>query len=359
MNRPRTFRRAPPAPECRGTGFAGPQASPLKRGDAASGARRRQKGAALLLAMLTVTLVATLASAALWQQWRATEVETADRQRVQAAWILTGALDWARLILREDARGNQNSGNPDHLGEPWATPLEEARLSSFLAADKNNSADDTMQAFLSGEVIDLQSRMNFLNLVNVSQGGANAKAEVSPSDLLAFTRLYLLLDLPQAELDAAVQALLTTSQLAVSDPQPSHSALIPSKLAHLAWLGIGPASLAALEPHVTVLPERTLVNLNTASAQVLSASVPELSLAGAQKLVTERERNPLRSLADAGKVVPAVASQFSATQHDVRTRYFEVRGRLRLEDAVIEERSLVVRNNLEVRVRWRERIASR
>jgi len=309
--------------------------------------------------MLTVTLVATLASAALWQQWRATEVETAERQRVQAAWILTGALDWARLILREDARSNQTSGNPDHLGEPWATPLEEARLSSFLAADKNNSADETMQAFLSGEVIDLQSRMNFLNLVNVSPGGANAKAELSKPDLLAFTRLYQLLDLPQAELDAAVQALLTTSQLAVSDPLPSHSALIPTKLAHLAWLGIGPASLAALEPHVTVLPERTLVNLNTASAQVLSASVPELSLADAQKLVNERERNPFRSLAEAGKVVPAAASQFSATHHDVRTRYFEVRGRLRLDDTVIEERSLVVRNNLEVRVRWRERIAGR
>ncbi|MBE0589263.1 MAG: general secretion pathway protein GspK, partial [Hydrogenophaga sp.] len=80
----------------------------------------RQRGAALLLAMLVVTLVATLASAAVWQQWRSAEVEAAERQRVQASWILTGALDWARLILREDARGNRNSGHADHLGEPWA-----------------------------------------------------------------------------------------------------------------------------------------------------------------------------------------------------------------------------------------------
>jgi general secretion pathway protein K len=333
---------------------------PFASGDVASGTGgHHQRGAALLLAMLTVTLVATLASAALWQQWRATEVETAERQRVQAAWILTGALDWARLILREDARSNQNSGNPDHLGEPWATPLEEARLSSFLAADKNNNADETMQAFLSGEVIDLQSRMNFLNLVKPSGGGASASAEISPPDLLAFTRLYQLLDLPQTELDAAVQALLVTSRLAANDPQPSHSALIPSKLAQLAWLGIGRASLAALEPHVTVLPERTQINLNTASAQVLSASVPELNLADAQKLVTERERSPFRNIADAGRVVPTVASQLTAASHDVRSRYFEVRGRLRLDDAVIEERSQVVRNNLQVRVNWRERIASR
>ena len=39
--------------------------------------RRRQRGAALLAAMLTVTLVATLAASAMWQQWRAVEVETA------------------------------------------------------------------------------------------------------------------------------------------------------------------------------------------------------------------------------------------------------------------------------------------
>ena len=37
----------------------------------------RQRGAALLTAMLTVALVATLASAALWQQWRQVEIEIA------------------------------------------------------------------------------------------------------------------------------------------------------------------------------------------------------------------------------------------------------------------------------------------
>jgi len=322
-------------------------------------AASRQKGAALLLAMLTVTLVATLASAALWQQWRATEIEAAERQRVQAGWILTGALDWARLILREDARGNQNSGNADHLGEPWAMPLEEARLSTFLAADKDNNAGEVLPAFLSGEVRDEQSRLNFLNLVRVSGSGAGALIEVSAPDLAAFERLFVLLNLPQPELEAAVQALRLTSQQAANDPQPSPTALLPGKLAQLQWLGLSRASLAALEPHVTVLPERTPVNLNTASAQVLSASVPELSLADAQRLVDARERDPWREIADAARTVPTIAGQLKAEQHDVRSRYFEVRGRLRLDDTVIEERSLVVRNQLQVRVLWRERISTR
>ena len=99
---------------------------------------RSQRGAALLTAMVIVTLVATMAAAMVWQQWRAVQVETAERARMQSSWILQGALDWARLILREDAR----SGRPTALTEPWATPLAEARLSTFLAADKNNNAED-------------------------------------------------------------------------------------------------------------------------------------------------------------------------------------------------------------------------
>ena len=102
-----------------------------RRHDAAA-ARAQQAGAALLTAMIIVTLVATLAASMVWQQWRAVQVEAAERARTQSAWILAGALDWARLILREDAR----SGGADHLGEPWAVPLAEARLSTFLAADR-------------------------------------------------------------------------------------------------------------------------------------------------------------------------------------------------------------------------------
>ena len=78
--------------------------SPARPGAAAAASHARQAGAALLTAMLTVALVASLAAGALWQQWRSVEVEAAERARVQSLWLLTGALDGARLILREDSR---------------------------------------------------------------------------------------------------------------------------------------------------------------------------------------------------------------------------------------------------------------
>ena len=113
---------------------------------------KQQRGAAILTAMLTVVLVATLAAATLWQQWRGVEVEAAERARVQSAWVLTGALDWARLILREDAR----KGGADYLSEPWAVPLAQARLSTFLAADRSDAleAEAQQDAFLSGQITD-------------------------------------------------------------------------------------------------------------------------------------------------------------------------------------------------------------
>ncbi|MEO7400920.1 MAG: type II secretion system minor pseudopilin GspK, partial [Polaromonas sp.] len=245
----------------------------------------RQAGAALLTAMLTVALVASLAAGALWQQWRSVEIETAERARVQSLWVLTGALDWARLILREDAR----AGGADHLAEPWAVPLEEARLSTFLATDKSNLPDtenSAAQAFLSGLISDLQARLNVLNLVD---GG-----KVSEPALRAFAKLFETLGLPPAELTALAENLRLALDTATAG---SGSPLMPQRLDQLVWLGLSPASLAALRPYITLLPARTPVNLNTASAIVLYAVIPSLDMAQAQRLVSSRQARYFRSLA--------------------------------------------------------------
>ena len=81
--------------------------------------RHSSHGAALVAAMLTVSLVAMLAAGAVWQQWRTVEVESTERQHAQAQWLLLGALDWARVILREDARSGNPDAPTDHLAEPW------------------------------------------------------------------------------------------------------------------------------------------------------------------------------------------------------------------------------------------------
>lgn len=310
---------------------------------------RAQRGAALLAAMLTVTLVASFAATALWQQWRAVEIESAERSRVQAAWILTGALDWARLILREDAR----SGRADHLAEPWAVALQEARLSSFLAADKSSSASDSadnqLDVFLSGRIEDMQSRLNVTNLTDASK--------VSEPDLLSFARLFELLGLPQPELLQLAENLRLASDQRPGSPSNAFAPLMPQRLEQLAWLGLSQASLARLKPYISLLPARTPVNLNTASAEVIYASIPGLEMAQAQRLVDERARSHFRTLNDAGRFIGELAGSITAGRHSVTTSFFEARARLRMESTLIEERSLLQRNGLAVKTLWRERAA--
>jgi general secretion pathway protein K len=318
---------------------------------------RLQSGAALLSAMLTVTLVATFASAALWQQFRSLEIETAERGRLQSALILTGALDWARLILREDGR----TGGADHLAEPWAVPLEEARLSSFLAVD-GMATDADRDAFLSGTITDMQSRLNVANLVD----GA-VKSEVG---MASFQRLFELLDLPPQALATLSENYLAAAKRAYQPPNPSDSAsapppppsaadasdfLLPQRSDQLAWLGLNADTLAALEPYISVLPARTPVNLNTASALVIAASTPGLDLAGAEKLVAARARKHFSSLAEASQSLGNATVSFTEGQHGVATRFFEVRGQLRLDQLSVFERSLVQRDGRNVRTLWRAR----
>jgi general secretion pathway protein K len=307
----------------------------------------RQRGAALLAAMLTVTLVATFAAAALWQQWRSVEIESADRQRVQSTWILTGALDWARLILREDR------GDPDYLAEPWAVPLKEARLSTFLAADQANNAmsetGDAEQVFLSGDITDLQGRLNVGSLVQA--------AVIQDKRLQAFRRLFDVLGLPQAQLARMAENLRFASDISVDNRNAARAPLPPQRVDQLVWLGLAPETVAALAPYVTILPQVSKVNLNTAPPEVIYAVIGNIGLADAQRLVAERERQHFRTVQDAKALLPQGA-EMEQDLVGTGSSYFEVRGRLRIDDVVIEEHSIVQRLGREVRTVQRERGAT-
>jgi len=313
---------------------------------------RSQHGAALLAAMLTVALVATLAAGAMWQQWRSIEVESAERQRSQARWLLTGALDWARIILREDARADNPNAPTDSLTEPWAVPLQEARLSSFLAAmpdgsvtTGNSSEDDNLaqNVFLSGQISDLQGRFNLTNLIKGDQPDATA--------LAALSRLFDALGLPPAQLNLLVQG-LQAAQRKTTNNGDTGTPLMPQRVAQLSWLGLSSTSLKTLAPHLTLLPAPTPVNVNTASQHVLYASVPGLSMSDAQRLVQQRDRAPWATLDEFAKAMGRPVDLQNS--HSVNTQFFEVLGRLRMSQTTLQERSLVKREQSNLTVIWRE-----
>ena len=316
---------------------------------------RRQRGAALLTAMIIVTLVATLAAAMVWQQWRAVQVESAERARAQAAWILSGALELAKLILRED----QKSRRPTALTEPWATPLAESRLSTFLAVDKAN-ADDGPEAFLSGNISDAQARYNLTNLVTPANG--TVPAQVSQPELQTLERLC-----ERVGVETGVADRIATG-LRAAMTAPAGAPLLPRTTAQLSWLGIDPATIQALQPYVVLLPVPTPLNVNTASKEVLGAVI-NTDQASAERLVQIGQRTPFKDVQAFNAQNPSPKAPVPPAPRDtpatpatpnitVHSDFFEVRGRLRLVDRVLVERSLVQRlPDLTSKVLQRERIA--
>ncbi len=298
-------------------------------------AARPQRGAALLLAMVILTLVVTLSAGMVWQQTRAVQVEAAERARAQSAWILNGALDWARLILSEDQRAGRERGQEyDALDEPWATPLAEARLSTFLAADRDNTVDSGPEAFLSGAIVDAQSRWNLRNLVGTD-------GQPVPAEQAALARLVRLAGLPDDTTARIVQAVGEAWGPPGQAGVALDRVLVPTRLEDLAWAGIDPQVLARLSPWVGLLPTRTPVNANTASREALLAAIDNLDLGGAERLVQARQRQPFKTLDEVRALLGDTVLE--PTRISVVSRHFEIMGRLRLDDRVLEERSLVQR----------------
>ncbi len=357
---------------------------------------------ALLAAMITVLVVTMLASSALWIQSNRFEVESAQRQRGQALWLLTGALDWSRVILREDAR----SSSTDTLVEPWAVPLQEAKLSSFIRAQSNASGqtgsenaqdeDLTEQVFLSGQITDVQSKLNFYNLFLTARSGAgnlspvntsppnttntlslgaananNASPGASPQgSTLSFIRLFQVLQLPVSELETVNAQLKTLSQSQSSNPTTNNvssslgtnatAPLMPQRFEQLSWLGLSESSIRQLLPHATWVPFASAVNLNTASAEVLYASLAGIDFSDAQRLVKARESKPWQNMDQFKQVMSAQNKSMvlNESTQQLSSRLFEVKGQLRIGNTTLTEKSLLLRDNASVQIIWRDRGAA-
>ncbi|MCK9685444.1 type II secretion system minor pseudopilin GspK [Scleromatobacter humisilvae] len=328
--------------------------------------RGRQSGAALLLALLIMTLVATLAAGMVWLQWRGIEVEAAERARTQAEWLLNASLDWGNLILKSSIR---NSYTDDDLGQPWATPLAETKLSSFLSADGNHQDDSGPEAYLSGQITDAQSKYNLFNLVNSDAAGKNT--EIQRLQIL-FSAIGVSPDVA-ATIAAGLRASYSAQQLQKDQSgqaDATNAVVMPIEVADLAWYGVDPKVVKTIEPFVQILPftgtAPVPINANTAPAEVLMAGCPGMTRAQAEQVILQRRQKPFD---DPAKVTANIGMPVATAcgggadnpgpkvLYSVKSQYFEIFGQLRYEQHVIRERSVVYRKDqFSVQVLRRERV---
>ena len=306
--------------------------------------RQRQRGVAVIIALLLTTLAITIVASLFWQQQ--VQVRSIENQRLQLQkqWILRGALDWAGLILREDAKYS----SVDTLDEPWAVPLAETRLDQYV--DNGQSDADTADATLSGSITDAQARYNLTNLC--------PDGTINPAEVAAFAQM-----LANARLDPAL-AQATANVMAAAKKKPvadaanpdDQSGPLPMNLTQvedlLAVPGFTPDMLAKIKDFVIFLPRAMPINVNTAPAEVLAARIDGLSLADAAALVASRNTASFRHIADFTERLPGNSLSVSNLEASVTTNYFLVNGKVRMNRAELDVQALIERNGANTKLIW-------
>ena len=235
----------------------------------------RQRGVAILTAMLVVTLGTMIAVNLMWKASLDLRRTTSALAADQGLMYLQGAEAWAGDILRQD---QVDSIDSDHLGEIWAAELPPMPVDGGV---------------ISGRVEDLQGRFNLNNLVT-SQGEEDEIARRQ------FERLLEMLELDPSLAGVAVDWLDPDAETkfpfgaeddvysGFDPPYRASNTVITSPSELMAMSGVELESYRLLLPYVTALPSGTTLNVNTAPDVLLASLSDDIDLSRGAALIEER-----------------------------------------------------------------------
>jgi general secretion pathway protein K len=302
-------------------------------------ARGRERGVALVAALVLVAL----ALGAVVPQAMDERIAIARTARLsdlsQATHLARGVEAWAEAVLLTDAVATRI----DHHGEPWARPVEALPVEG---------------GELNGQMSDEQGKFNLNGLLVFGQ-----------PDRLAVERLERLL--VQLELDPqGVNAILdwldeddvvrepggAESPQYLLAPTPYRPGNGPMAMSSelLMVKGFDLAGYRLLRPHVTALPVRTAVNINTASAELIGALAPDASASSITKFLSARLEKPVAHIDTLGDLEIFAGGNAEIDEITVGSDWFLMSGTIRLRRARIRHNTLLYRsaNNVRVWHRW-------
>ncbi len=316
--------------------------------------RWRQRGVAVITALLLTTLAVAIVASLFWQQQ--VQVRSMENQRLhlQTKWILRGALDYTSLIL-DTFRGGYTS-----LDQAWALPVAETRLDQYI--ERERVAGENFDATLSGNVTDASARYNLRNL-------ASANGPVQEQVAL-FSNLLRILQMQQSLADRIAEYVAATlppvAVPAEGAPTPTQRRSTvngkPISLLQvddlLAVPGVTQEMIEHLRPFVIVLPSGntlTKVNVNTAPPELLAALVSNMSVSEANTLVAQRKQAPWKDMANF-QLALGNRTVIGGDTAAVTSEWFLVDSRIRLDRAALDAQSLIYRPSMPVaggtRVMW-------
>lgn len=292
-----------------------------------------QRGVAIITALVVVAAATVAVSAMLWRESIAVRKVENQAALGEARWLARSSIEWARLVLLQDAR----TSTVDHLGEIWALPLAETRVTEDLGTQQASStvSADTSQtpfadndaAFVSGRMQDAQARLNLTGIMTGEQ--------MDEQRVEMLERLLTVLNLDKA------LAKTIAGRMAASPKVTSVDMLVRELTGSGAMEA---ASAGRLAPFIAVLPVPTPVNINTAPPEVLAACFPNLPLDAARALARSRTQAWFNQVSDAAARLPGTSAQTPAGNVSIASNFFEVDGRVRVGRADLRIVALIERD---------------
>lgn len=286
---------------------------------------QRQRGAALVVAMLIAAIAAAVATTLSVDGARWLSIVEGRRDHARATSLATAGVQWARQTIEEDG----THGPVDHLGEPWAITLPAMPVDG-----------GTVQ----GRIEDAQARLNVNAVAGSDAGSAVARGRLA--------RLFARRGLDPALVDAIADWIdpdATARERGAEDSAYERDRGVAANAPMTrtgelgAVRGFTPAAVARVAGELAALPADAGVNVNTASADVLASALPAFDGEAIAAIVAARRERPyatiqdFRSRAARGTTVP------DTTGLTVGSRHFLVTVVARQGNAIVRAEALIAR----------------
>lgn len=280
---------------------------------------KNERGMVLLLVLLVVALLATVLTELSFSTLIDMRLAETFRDSTRANYLARGGLKVGKMLLQDD------KNNYDATDELWAMGVQQ-----YPVAD----GDVTI------EIVDLSGRVA-LNLMY-------DKASDSANQIIKdrYIRLLDQLEIPDADrlVDTLVDWIdpdeLVGGQGAESTEYSSRPNPIQAKNSDLDGLdelllveGYTPEIVERLRPHVTAYGS-VLVNVNTASREVLMALSDDMDLTTAEALIDRRQGEPFTAKSQVADLLGLQSIQYSSISGhiDVKSLTFQIESTGRVND---------------------------
>lgn len=284
--------------------------------------RNKERGVALITAVLVVAIAAIIATSMMSRQNFDTRRTANIIHRDQAIAYALGAEQWAAIELGKDAQ----QSDFDHLNEIWAYDLPPLPIEG---------------GYVNGKLEDLNGRFN-LNSV------------LDPIQAERFARLCQALNVDPAFIPALQDWIDSDTEVRENGAEDDSYTLLnpPYRVANqyladsselLLVRGVSVQDYNTLSFYISALPGESGINVNTASPLLIQSLAPEVVLPDVERIVGIRAQRPYQNIDDFVGDEAFAGREIKEDHLSVGSQYFLLTADVLLGDAPLTLQSVLYR----------------